>query len=79
MLSETKMVFQTETALLYDAVLLLAQALNNLHRAQVQIYYFANQKWGKSTSTMVLKLYNSTAFLPLNFTFYTLFYFQIYI
>ena len=33
----------------------------------------------KSTSTMVLKIYKSTTFLPQNSTFYTLFFFQIYI
>ena len=34
---------------------------------------------GKSTSTTVLKICNSTTFLPLNSTFYTLFFIQIYI
>ena len=36
-------------------------------------------KCGKSTSTIVLKIYKSTTFLPLNSTFYTLFPLQIYI
>ena len=36
-------------------------------------------KWGKSTSTIVLKIYKSTTFLPLNSTFYTPFPLQIYI
>merc|ERR1719186_2383062 len=41
--------------------------------------YFLQPEMGKYTSTKVLKIYKSTTFLPLNSTFYTLFFIQIYI